>query len=644
MQKFAFVAKSRLLRPVLFLLLAAGILQVLASAWLISHQASELETEAKTHLDSAFEKQAAAQETVREELLGSLNTMKRESREQMGEQLAQQLENQSTTIGEKRRELLVNNISMMAKMVGELSAPLIWDQNVPRLTEVVELMDAHEGIVIAVFFDQYNKRMTRYVDRRDPLVQQLIGEGTGRGSVSKALDAAQKNDRVILIKSPIAPKGSVIGQLWIGIDASTLEAEQLAIKQEFETTVVNSQEAVAWVINQQSEGLSANYDASMQTLSQEVATENGIVLEQINTQTRNLAQALVGSSVLSTLILLLLTVAIIGVSIIMKINKLNKAVWGLTEGEADLSQRVNIPGNDELVHTAEGLNRFLERLQGLISNIKDSSQETSQQLSKQVSASSETAASIQSQKAEVEHVSSSVHEMSLSAQEVTQNIQHTADEVRQASAETDTTAQLSGDARQALDQMVQDIQKAGEVIHSVNQNSQEIGSVLTVIRTIAEQTNLLALNAAIEAARAGESGRGFAVVADEVRTLASRTQQSTEEIQDIIDRLQRGSDDAVAAMERASGQVTDSMESFSKADQQFEILTGLMSSLLQKAIEIASASEQQSAVASEISSNVNRIALAADETAQAANRSDVASQAISEQVDALEGQVNQFVV
>ena len=644
MQKFAFFFKSRLLRPVLFLLLAAGILQILASAWLISHQASELETETKVHLDISFKKQATAQETVREELLGALNTMKRESRQQMGEQLAQQLENQSTAIGEKRRELLVDNISMMAKMVGELSAPLIWDQNVPRLTEIVELMDAQEGIVLAVFFDQYEKRMTRYVDRRDPFVKQLISEGSGRGAVSKALEAAQKNDRVILVKSPIAPKGSVIGQLWIGIDASLLEAEQQAIKQEFETTVANSQEAVAWVINQQSEGLSANYDASMQALAQEVSSQNDIVIEQINTQTSNLAQALVGSNVLSTLLLFLLTVAIIGVSMIMKINKLNEAVWDLTEGEADLSQRVNIPGNDELVHTAEGLNRFLERLQGLISNIKDSSQETSQQLTKQVAASRETAASIQSQKAEVEHVSSSVHEMSLSVQEVTQNIQHTADGVRQASAETDTTAQLSGNARQALDQMVLDIRKAGDVINSVNQNSQEIDTVLTVIRTIAEQTNLLALNAAIEAARAGESGRGFAVVADEVRTLASRTQQSTEEIQDIIDRLQRGSDDAVSAMERASGQVTDSMESFSRADQQFEILNGLMSSLQQKAIEIASASEQQSAVASEISSNVNRIALAADETAQAANRSDEASQAISEQIDALEGQVNQFVV
>ncbi|TNC79653.1 MAG: methyl-accepting chemotaxis protein [Oleiphilus sp.] len=644
MHQFMILLRSPLLLPVMILLLTAGVIQVLLNAWLIREQAGEMNTEVRQHLDAAFEGQARAMETMRQQLLESLQTMQNESSSQMGEQLALQLARQGERIGENRRELLVGNTELLAKVVGELAVPYIWDQDTPKLTEMAQLIDDRPGVVFAVFFDQYEKRMTRSIDRKDPQVKQLIAKGNGRGSVGKVLNAAENSESVILVKSNIAPKGEVIGQLWIGLDGGLLDAAQAGIVAQFDTMVSNSQEAVTWVMDQQTKQLTQDYSSAMGHMVKQANAANLEVMQKMEGKSSELSSALVTSSLLSTLALFLLTMAIIGIRIILQIKRLNRAVWDLTEGEADLRRRLQMPGKDELAHMAEGFNRFLERLQGLMEHIKRASGETHRQLTQQIAAGSETARALQTQKEEVEQVSSAIHEMSLSVQEVTQNIQQTADEVRQASDETAKTAQLSSATRQLLEQMVSEIRQASDVINRMHGHSQDIGSVLTVIRSIAEQTNLLALNAAIEAARAGESGRGFAVVADEVRTLASRTQQSTEEIQDIIDRLQRGSVNAVEVMQKASGQVDDSMGSFSRADEQFELLNSLMSRLQARATEISSASAQQSLVANEVSENVNRIASAAEETAHAAARSDEASQKISTQVKFLEGQLEQFKV
>lgn len=644
MNRMMTILGSPLLRPVLILLLTAGVLQVLVNTWLIREQANDLNADVKVHLDRAFSGQASAMEAMRGQLLDTLATMQNESSSQMGEQLALQLDRQGERIGESRRQLLVGNTELLARVVGELAVPLIWDSDTPKLTEMAQLIDDRPGVVFAVFFDQYEKRLTRFIDRKDPIIKALIKQGSGRGSVGKVLNAAENNEAVILVKSAIAPKGEVIGQLWIGLDARRLDAEQEAIASQFDTMVSNSKEAVSWVMEQQTQQLTQDYSVAMGDLIKQANTENLKVMDKIGIKASELSSSLVGFSLLSTLVLFLLTMAIIGGRIITKVKRLNLAVWDLTEGEADLTQRLHMQGKDELAHMATGFNLFLERLQGLMEGIKRASGETHQQLHQQVAAGAETSRALQVQKEEVEQVSSAIHEMSLSVQEVTQNIQKTADGVRQASDETGTTAQLSGATRQLLEQMVSEIQQAGEAIGRVHGHSQDIGSVLTVIRAIAEQTNLLALNAAIEAARAGESGRGFAVVADEVRTLASRTQQSTEEIQEIIDRLQRGSVNAVEVMDKASGRVGESMDSFSRADEQFELLSSLMSRLEARAIEIASASEQQSIVAGEVSENVSRIASAAEETANAAARSDEASQKINVQVSYLEQQLSQFKV
>lgn len=280
---------------------------------------------------------------------------------------------------------------------------------------------------------------------------------------------------------------------------------------------------------------------------------------------------------------------------------LNKMAGG------DFTVLANPKGNDEVAELQRAANSTSKQLKGMISNLISSTQElnsTVTQISSAIDASNENMAT---QRIETEQVATAMNQMTATIRGIAQTTSDAAVSATEADNEAKEGQSVVTETIGSIEGLSREIGQATTVIAQLRQQSTDIGGVLDVIRGIAEQTNLLALNAAIEAARAGEQGRGFAVVADEVRTLAGRTQESTEEIQAMIERLQDGAQDAVDAMERSGEHVQQTTVRSRKGGESLDMITSSVEKIRDMSMQIASAAEQQGAVAENVNEKVANI-------------------------------------
>lgn len=327
-----------------------------------------------------------------------------------------------------------------------------------------------------------------------------------------------------------------------------------------------------------------------------------------------------------------------------RIKKTVTALNDIAEGEGDLTQRLEIENQDELGELSMSFNRFVERIHEMVKHISSSTVQLGAAAEEMSSITASTNQGIQRQRSETEQVATAMNEMTSTVQEVARHASEAAASAHNAEDETRHGHEVVQDTVNAINALANEIDKASDVIQRLEEDSQSIGTVLDVIRGIAEQTNLLALNAAIEAARAGEQGRGFAVVADEVRTLASRTQQSTEEINDMIGRLQGDAHDAVKAIDDSKSQADVGVSSAKKAGESLDTITASITNINDMNMQIASAADEQSAVAEEINKNIISINDVAEESATAANQTSNASQEMAALADDLQTLVSRFKI
>jgi len=396
--------------------------------------------------------------------------------------------------------------------------------------------------------------------------------------------------------------------------------------------------------------LMGEFDLAAETLASSVdpLLENALMQSQLRVDeilsnskwTQQIVFIVIG---LFTVILATLTFGALN-GIVKPIKQITATARDIADGEGDLTKRLDESGKDELGELAYWLNQFIGHTQVMVRELCNATNRVAVAADQMQSTTASTNQSIKNQQLQTDQVATAINEMSATVHEVAQNTNAAETAASQAQAESNHGQQIVEESIAVIEELSREVEQAAQVIQTLADDSQSVGAVLDVIKDIAEQTNLLALNAAIEAARAGEQGRGFAVVADEVRTLATRTQESTQEIQTIIEKLQIGAQNSVAVMETGRTQARTSVEQSLKIKSALDSIRNAIGTINNMNMQIATAAEEQSAVAEEINKNVLTISHIADETTSNAQLIADNGDELSTMAQQLQGMVKRFVV
>jgi len=329
-------------------------------------------------------------------------------------------------------------------------------------------------------------------------------------------------------------------------------------------------------------------------------------------------------------------------SMIAAVHKLRAATQKVSDG--DLTVKVDCGTEDELKEVEDALNSMVNHLNTTVKNLGSNASLLASASEELSATTSQARSGAQEQQQQTDQIATAMNEMTSTVQEIARNAELVAAESQTADKEAKEGSSIITTTITSITDLSGEVGEAAEVIHELEKNSNDIGTVLDVIKSIAEQTNLLALNAAIEAARAGEHGRGFAVVADEVRTLASRTQESTEQIQNMVSSLQNHTHKAVQVMDSDTKHAMKMAESTGGATESIARIVDSVTKISDMSMQVASASEEQSLVSEEINRNIVRIADLSVESLSGSDQIALGSDELAKLASDLEMIVSHFKV
>jgi len=351
-----------------------------------------------------------------------------------------------------------------------------------------------------------------------------------------------------------------------------------------------------------------------------------------------------GIALIALIVLTLVLYLLITRIIVTPLTDLALRLQAISSGDGDLTARLTVQGKTEFAWVAASFNGFVKKIGKTITKINQISEQLANSAENLAGITQKTEQDVQQQQSETAQVASAMDQMASTVQNVSSNAISASDAANSANNEALAGGKIVDQAVSAINLLASEVENAAQVIQELQSDSESIGEVLAVIQGIAEQTNLLALNAAIEAARAGEYGRGFAVVADEVRTLASRTQNSTEEIRQTIERLQERTKSAAKVMQQGRTQATTSVEQAASAGSALVRINEKIELINAMNTQITSASEQQNTVTEEIKRSINNINTVSLQTAESAHTTSESSQQLMDLAEQLRSAVRQFKV
>jgi methyl-accepting chemotaxis protein len=353
-----------------------------------------------------------------------------------------------------------------------------------------------------------------------------------------------------------------------------------------------------------------------------------------------------GTNIIIAVFILLSIAVLIAVQVtrflLKDLRRVSDSMAQIAQGEGDLTQRLTASSKDEIAVLVDNFNKFVVLLHGTVSHLKKIGHELASQASIAHDSSQNSSLKLEEQQHNISMVATAIHQMSQATQEIANNATNTAINADETVAAGNIGQTQVLKSQESIRTLATDIQEVANVINDLSKNADGINTILTTISGIAEQTNLLALNAAIEAARAGEQGRGFAVVADEVRVLSQRTYSSIEEIQKMIESLQKITKDAVGKIQLSHTRANNSVEDVNQAKDSLDKIQQSVATINDRAAQIATATEEQTSVTEEVNQNTTDIQRGSKELVTLAAESAARAEELKSLADDLTKNINHF--